>query len=96
MQPARPDCAHLPAISVSSSSSANCFSPGPIDTPLVTRGDMSEAEISDFRKMIETISPMGRFGSPEEAAGAVLFLASRESSYVTGIDLLVDGGAVSF
>ncbi|HWJ70849.1 MAG TPA: SDR family oxidoreductase [Sphingobium sp.] len=74
----------------------NCFSPGPIDTPLVTRGDMSEAEIADFRKMIEAISPMGRFGSPEEAAGAVLFLASKDSSYVTGIDLLVDGGAVSF
>lgn len=74
----------------------NCFSPGPIDTPLITRGEMSAAEIAGFRTMIEQTSPMGRFGSPEEAAGAVLFLASGDSSYVTGIDLLVDGGAVSF
>lgn len=74
----------------------NCFSPGPIDTPLVTRGEMSAAEIAGFRRMIEASSPMGRFGTSEEAAAAVLFLASDESSYVTGIDLLVDGGAVSF
>lgn len=74
----------------------NCFSPGPIDTPLITRGEMSEEQIASFRKMIEDTSPMGRFGSPEEAANAVLFLASDESAYVTGIDLLVDGGAVSF
>jgi len=39
---------------------------------------------------------MGRFGSPEEAADAVLFLASDRSSFITGIDLLVDGGTVSF
>lgn len=74
----------------------NCFSPGPIDTPLVTRGEMTADEIAGFRKRIEAISPMGRFGTSEEAARAVLFLASDDSSYVTGIDLLVDGGAVSF
>lgn len=74
----------------------NCFSPGPIDTPLVTRGEMSPEEIVGFRQMIEAMSPMGRFGTSEEAARAVLFLASDDSSYVTGIDLLVDGGAVSF
>lgn len=74
----------------------NCFSPGPIDTPLMTRGEMTEDEIEGFRKMIEATSPMGRFGTSEEAARAVLFLASDDSSYVTGIDLLVDGGAVSF
>lgn len=74
----------------------NCFSPGPIDTPLITRGDMNEEEIVGFRRMIEEIVPMGRFGSPEEAADAVLFLASDRSSFITGIDLLVDGGTVSF
>lgn len=74
----------------------NCFSPGPIDTPLITRGDMPDEEIAAFRRMIEDMSPMGRFGTAEEAADAVLFLASPESSYITGIDLLVDGGAVSF
>ncbi|MCB2078311.1 MAG: SDR family oxidoreductase [Novosphingobium sp.] len=74
----------------------NCFSPGPIDTPLITRGEMSSEQIDGFRKMIEDTSPMGRFGTPEEAADAVLFLASDQSTYITGIDLLVDGGAVSF
>ena len=74
----------------------NCFSPGPIDTPLITRGEMSAEEIAGFRRMIEAASPMGRFGSADEAAQAVLFLASDQSSYITGIDLLVDGGAVSF
>lgn len=74
----------------------NCFSPGPIDTPLITRGGMSAEEIAGFREMIEATSSMGRFGSSLEAAQAVLFLASDDSSYVTGVDLLVDGGAVSF
>jgi len=74
----------------------NCFSPGPIDTPLITRGEMTPDRIAGFRKMIEDTVPMGRFGTPEEAADVVLFLASKDSSYVTGIDLLADGGAVSF
>jgi len=74
----------------------NCFSPGPIDTPLITRGEMSEAEIAGFRQMICEQVPMGRFGTAEEAARSVLYLASDDAAYVTGIDLLVDGGAVSF
>lgn len=74
----------------------NCFSPGPIDTPLITRGEMSEAEIAGFRQMICAQVPMGRFGTAQEAARSVLYLASDDSAYVTGIDLLVDGGAVSF
>ena len=67
-----------------------------IDTPLMTRGDMNEEQVAGFRRMIEETVPMGRFGSPEEAADAVLFLASDRSSFITGIDLLVDGGTVSF
>ena len=74
----------------------NCFSPGPIDTPLITRGEMSETEIAGFRQMICEQVPMGRFGTAEEAARSVLYLASDDAAYVTGIDLLVDGGAVSF
>jgi len=74
----------------------NCFSPGPIDTPLVTRGEMTDAEIAAFRQMICEDVPMGRFGTTEEAARSVLYLASDDAAYVTGIDLLVDGGAVSF
>ena len=47
------------------------------------------------KQMIEN-TPMKRMGAPEEIATTVLFLASQESSFVTGIDLLVDGGAASF
>jgi NAD(P)-dependent dehydrogenase (short-subunit alcohol dehydrogenase family) len=74
----------------------NCFSPGPIDTPLVTRGEMTDAEIAAFRQMICEQVPMGRFGTAEEAARSVLYLASEDAAFVTGIDLLVDGGTVSF
>lgn len=74
----------------------NCFSPGPIDTPLITRGEMTDEEIAGFRAMIETQVPMRRFGSSNEAAAAVLFLASDEASFITGVDLFADGGIVSF
>jgi len=74
----------------------NCFSPGPIDTPLLTRGGLDHAALATAREMIRTAVPMKRFGTPEEAAAAVLFLASKESSFVTGIDLIADGGLVSF
>jgi len=74
----------------------NSFSPGPIDTPLISRGGMSEAEVAAAKSAIQEQVPMKRWGSPEEAANAVLFLASQESSFMTGIDLLVDGGVVSF
>ncbi len=74
----------------------NCFSPGPIDTPLITRGGMTPEEIEGFRTMIGNEVPMGRFGTAQEAARSVLFLASDDASFVTGIDLLVDGGIVSF
>lgn len=74
----------------------NCFSPGPIDTPLIERGGMSADEVAGMKAMIQDHVPMKRFGSPEEAADAVLFLASHESSFITGIDLFADGGLVSF
>src|SRR5882757_9638066 len=65
---------------------ANVVSPGPIDTPLVSR---QSAEV--IARMVSTI-PMGRMGKPDEIAKAVLFLASDDSSFVTGIELFVDGG----
>ena len=64
----------------------NAISPGPIDTPgLDGLGD-------DLKKGLAAAVPMGRLGSPDEIAKAVVFLASDDSSYVTGIELFVDGG----
>src|SRR5580704_11813738 len=65
---------------------SNVLSPGPTETPLV--GDQPSETIA---RLASTI-PMGRVGSPEEIAKAALFLASDDSSFVTGIELFVDGG----
>ena len=65
---------------------SNVLSPGPTETPQVDR-QPPEA----IARIVSTI-PMGRMGSPEEIAKAALFLASDDSSFVTGIELFVDGG----
>ena len=65
---------------------SNVVSPGPINTPLASR---QSAEV--IARMVSTI-PMGRMGTPDEVANAALFLASDDSSFVTGIELFVDGG----
>jgi NAD(P)-dependent dehydrogenase (short-subunit alcohol dehydrogenase family) len=65
---------------------SNVLSPGPIDTPLVKR---QSAEV--IERIVSTI-PAGRIGTSEEVAKAALFLASDDSSFVTGIELFVDGG----
>jgi gluconate 5-dehydrogenase len=49
-------------------------------------------ENKDFIKKLEELIPLGRIGQPKEVAGAVVFLASDEASYVTGSNLVVDGG----
>jgi len=65
---------------------SNVLSPGPIKTPLV---DLQPPET--IARMLTTI-PMGRMGEPDEVAKAAVFLASDDSSFVTGIELFVDGG----
>jgi NAD(P)-dependent dehydrogenase (short-subunit alcohol dehydrogenase family) len=72
---------------------ANVISPGPTETPMLHVGSKGSDEgTSDyFKKMI----PMGRLGTADELASAAVFLASDESSFITGIDLPVDGGTVS-
>jgi NAD(P)-dependent dehydrogenase (short-subunit alcohol dehydrogenase family) len=71
---------------------ANAISPGPIDTPGFNGLALSEEQIEQFKTSIVSTVPMGRMGSPDEVAKAVSFLASDDSSYVTGIELFVDGG----
>src|SRR3977135_2944165 len=70
----------------------NAISPGTIDTPglkdLLASGEAGE----ERRNMVARAIPLGRFGRPDEVAKAVVFLASDESSYITGSELFVDGG----
>ena len=53
---------------------------------------LSEQQTEDFKKSIVALVPLGRMGDPDEIAKAALFLASDDSSYVTGIELFVDDG----
>lgn len=65
---------------------SNVLSPGPIDTPII-----GEQPQDAMARILSTI-PMGRMGEADEVAKAALFLASDDSSFVTGIELFVDGG----
>ncbi len=70
----------------------NAISPGPIETPIFDKIEMSKEQIAQFAEHIQQEVPLGRFGKPSEIAQAALFLASDDSSYITGIELFVDGG----
>jgi NAD(P)-dependent dehydrogenase (short-subunit alcohol dehydrogenase family) len=71
----------------------NTMSPGPIDTPaLATTTGLTPEQAAQAAAQFASQVPMGRRGQPEEIAAAVTFLASDESSYITGVDLAVDGG----
>jgi NAD(P)-dependent dehydrogenase (short-subunit alcohol dehydrogenase family) len=71
----------------------NMVSPGPTDTEIFKRGASAD-EIAGMRSMLAGVVPMGRMGTSEEIARAVLFLASDEASFINGVDLFVDGGCV--
>jgi NAD(P)-dependent dehydrogenase (short-subunit alcohol dehydrogenase family) len=73
----------------------NVLSPGPTETPLLGRGGhMTQEQMDAVADHLRSVVPMGRMGAPEEIAKAALFLASDDASFITGIDMYVDGGCV--
>ena len=73
----------------------NVVSPGPTETPIMNRNPgMDEADVEALRARMCEAVPMKRMGEPDEIAKAILFLASDDASFITGIDLYADGGSV--
>jgi NAD(P)-dependent dehydrogenase (short-subunit alcohol dehydrogenase family) len=70
----------------------NVISPGPIDTPIIDSQALTKEGASKIRENFVKVIPLGRMGQAEEVASVALFLGSDESSFVAGIDLVVDGG----
>jgi NAD(P)-dependent dehydrogenase (short-subunit alcohol dehydrogenase family) len=70
----------------------NTVALGPIVTPIFGRTGLPKEAIDEFAKETVAKVPMNRFGQPEEVAGAVAFLASQDASYITGVEINVDGG----
>jgi NAD(P)-dependent dehydrogenase (short-subunit alcohol dehydrogenase family) len=70
----------------------NAVSPGVIDTPLFGKLGLPEASANELAQALLQQIPAKRFGKPEEVATAVAFLASDDASYITGVELAVDGG----
>lgn len=70
----------------------NAVAPGPIETPIFGRTGLSKEQIDEFATSLVAAVPLKRLGQPEEVAGVVAFLASSDSSYVTGAEINVDGG----
>ena len=70
----------------------NSVAPGPIETPIFGRVGLSKDQVDEFSKDILGKVPLKRFGKAEEVASAVAFLASSDASYITGVELHVDGG----
>lgn len=70
----------------------NAVSPGPIETPFFDKVDMSDEQKAGLGEAINRMVPLGRFGTVDEVADVVAFLASDRASYITGAEYKVDGG----
>jgi NAD(P)-dependent dehydrogenase (short-subunit alcohol dehydrogenase family) len=70
----------------------NALSPGPIDTPILGGLASTAEQLAQLKAGLAAAVPMGRMGNSDEIAKAAVFLASDDSSFVTGIELFVDGG----
>lgn len=73
----------------------NCICPGVIATPLAMGRDQSPEAVAAFKAALASGQPLGRVGEPEDIANAALWLASDESTFVTGDALVVDGGVMA-
>jgi len=70
----------------------NVVSPGPVATPLYSKLGMDKAALEATAAQIQAQVPLGRFGTPEEIASTVLHLASPESAFIVGSEIVIDGG----
>ena len=70
----------------------NAISPGPVTTPIFGRLGLAPEAVEQFRRQVEADVPMKRFGRPEEIAKTALFLASEDSSFLLGAEIVADGG----
>jgi NAD(P)-dependent dehydrogenase (short-subunit alcohol dehydrogenase family) len=70
----------------------NVISPGPITTPIFDKLGLPKEAVEEFAAKVLPQVPLKRFGKPEEVGQAALFFASNASSYITGVELNVDGG----
>ncbi|GAB4480886.1 MAG: hypothetical protein Kow0088_22770 [Anaerolineales bacterium] len=74
----------------------NCICPGSVDTPML-QGEMEDlGGVEQMKSVFASKHPMNRIASPEEIARVVLFLASEESSFITGAAIPVDGGRTAW
>jgi NAD(P)-dependent dehydrogenase (short-subunit alcohol dehydrogenase family) len=73
----------------------NVVSPGPITTPILSRNGLSKEAMEEIAKSLTAMVPAKRFGEADEVGKAVVFLASPDSSYISGQELFVDGGAAN-
>jgi NAD(P)-dependent dehydrogenase (short-subunit alcohol dehydrogenase family) len=70
----------------------NVVSPGPVSTPIYGKLGMAPEQLSEVAAGIQAQIPLKRFGTPDEVASAVLYLASPEAAFVVGTELIMDGG----
>ncbi|MES2129225.1 MAG: SDR family oxidoreductase [Pseudomonadota bacterium] len=72
----------------------NVVSPGPVSTPLYGRLGLQPEQLTQMAASIQEQVPVKRFGTPDEVAAAVLFMASTEAAFIVGTELIVDGGMI--
>ena len=73
----------------------NCICPGDVDTPIVQEYFDHQADPAEARRRVASYYALGRIAQPEEIAAVALFLASDESSFLTGTAIVADGGLTS-